>query len=214
MKTISILIIAFIFTLTVNAKTTNTEITKANSEGFTVSLESVVDNMDSSYTIVIRVANNGKNSFTCKELSDISIEAMPGTYSNINIFAIMGDVTFSSFTDGPDLGVVPFQGFKYNGFKNLGRDKSGSFKIIYTISGNLQDQRISLSTGLNNWIVRFTTKDFENIMNINKANIAKIKNSDIDYLMQNTSKNTINTKKNVKNDIFSTEGQFLAVDIL
>ncbi len=208
MKTISTLIIAVLFSIVLHAKTTNYEVTKANSEGFTVTIESVTDNMDSSYTIVLRVANNGKNSFSCKELANFSVEAMQGSFTNVGLNVVAGPISYASYSEGPNLGVEPFQGFKFNGFKNIGRDKAGSFKITYTINGPLQSQRVSCNTGMDSWIVRFNAKDFENVMLINKNNNETISktNKSLDTIFEINKKNTNNSKQDKNQFDFSTIG--------
>ncbi|MEI6821756.1 MAG: hypothetical protein WCL51_07450 [Bacteroidota bacterium] len=216
MKTLTTSLIAFLFLFAINTRAEKYEITRTNSEGFTVAIESVVDNHDDTYSIVLRVANTGRNAFSCKELSQFAVEALPGTYSNVSLYLLAGTMSYASLNEGPNLGTEPFQGFKYTGIKNIGRDKAGTFTVSYTLNGNLQDQRISCNTGSNSWIVRFSVKDFENVRDLNKSNEKNItlKNNTIE--LRHKDKNIldaeIKVESNLDNDAITSVLQTLAFD--
>lgn len=141
------------------------EVTKTNGGGFTTTIESVVDNCDGTHTIVLRVEHNGCGGPNCKELSHYSIEAEPGTYSDVDIEIRQGQMTYGSIDLGPNLGSDPFDGFKIDNTKKIGGGKAGVFAITYTLEGGLQDQRASAKAGQNRQIVSFTIADFEYVMN-------------------------------------------------
>ncbi len=141
------------------------EITKTNGGGFTTTIESVVDNCDGSYTIVLRIEHNGCGGPSCKTLSHYSVEADPGTYSDVSIDIREGQMTYTELELGPNLGSDPFQGFKIDGVSKIGGGKAGIFAITYTLSGGLQDQRISAKAGQNSQIASFDVEDFEYVMN-------------------------------------------------
>jgi len=215
MKTLSTSLIAILFLLTINTRAAKYEITKANSEGFTVTIESVVDNLDDTYSIVLRVANTGRNAFSCKELSQFAVEALPGTYSNVSLSLVAGTMSYASLNEGPNLGTEPFQGFKYVGIKDIGRDKAGTFTVSYTLNGNLQDQRISCNTGSNSWIVRFSVKDFENVRDLNKSNdniTMKYNNIQLNHNDKNVLDTQMSKQTNTDNDAITSVLQTLAFD--
>jgi len=215
MKTLSTSLIAILFLLTINTRAAKYEITKANSEGFTVTIESVVDNLDDTYSIVLRVANTGRNAFSCKELSQFAVEALPGTYSNVSLSLVAGTMSYASLNEGPNLGTEPFQGFKYVGIKDIGRDKAGTFTVSYTLNGNLQDQRISCNTGSNSWIVRFSVKDFENVRDLNKSNdniTMKYNNIQLNHNDKNVLDTQMSKQTNTDNDAITNVLQTLAFD--
>ncbi len=141
------------------------EITKTNGGGFTTTIESVVDNCDGSYTIVLRIEHNGCGGPSCKTLSHYSVEADPGTYTDVSIDIREGQMTYTELELGPNLGSDPFQGFKIDGVSKIGGGKAGIFAITYTLSGGLQDQRTSAKAGQNSQIASFDVEDFEYVMN-------------------------------------------------
>ncbi|MFY8191229.1 MAG: hypothetical protein ACOVK9_09715 [Bacteroidia bacterium] len=53
---------------------------------------------------------NGCGGPNCKELSHLSIEAAPGTYSAISRTVLSGGFTYGILVMGPILGSDPFQG--------------------------------------------------------------------------------------------------------
>jgi len=141
------------------------EISKDHGQGFTTSIESVVDNCDGTHTIVLRVDHDGCSGPSCKELSNYSIEATPGTYSNMSVNVTSGGMTFSNIDNGPNLGAqIPFQGFKVDGISGIGGGMAGSFTVTYTLSGGLQDQQVSVKPGPNVLVETFTIADFESVM--------------------------------------------------
>ena len=104
---IYLIIIAFAFlgfTRTASA-VVSCEITKENGDGFTTTIE-WVECEDGLYTIILRVESDGSG----KELSHYSVEADPGTYSDIIVEVIEGNLTWEGIDYGPNLGSDPFQG--------------------------------------------------------------------------------------------------------
>lgn len=142
------------------------EITKNNGGGFSTTIKSVVCNPNNTYTIVLHVTHNGCGGPRCKELSHLSIEAAPGTYSNISLQVLSGSMTGGNLVMGPNLGSDPFQGFKFDNTKNIGGGKAGVLQITYTLT-SLQNQRVSAKAGTNGQIVNFSVADFTYVMNCN-----------------------------------------------
>ncbi|MFN4299689.1 MAG: LruC domain-containing protein [Thermaurantimonas sp.] len=142
------------------------EITKVNGGGFSTTIKSVVCNPNNTYTIVLHVTHNGCGGPRCRELSHLSIEAAPGTYSNMSLQVLSGSMTGGNLVVGPNLGSDPFQGFKFDNTKNIGGGKAGVLKITYTLT-SLQNQRVSAKAGTNGQIVNFSVADFTYVMNCN-----------------------------------------------
>ena len=106
--------------------------------GFSTSIESVVYNgLDSagidSHTITIRIENDGCTDPECKSLNHYAIEALPGTYSEISHETIEGIITYGGINIGPQLGGVPFDGFRIANINGIGNGVAGVFNITYTI---------------------------------------------------------------------------------
>ena len=146
----------------------NCEVTKVNGGGFTTTIQSVVCS-GNTYTIVLRVDHDGCSGPSCQELSHYSVEADPGTYSNVSVHVISGIMTYSGIDLGPNLGSDPFGGFKIDGTNDIGDGFAGSFTITYTITGPLQDQQVSAKAGQNGQIVGFTAQEFASVMNCNNT---------------------------------------------
>lgn len=185
MKTISGIIIAMIVSIAISTNASNCSITKINGGGFTTKIESVINNCNSTYTISLIVTHDGSGGPLNKELSHFSVEAIPGTYSNVSLTVLSGSMTYSSYTPGPNLGVDPFQGFKFDGTSNIGGGKAGSFRVTYTLSGNLQNQRVSCKAGTNGQIVNFSVADFEYVRDCNNTNCNAIADTDGDGCFDN-----------------------------
>ncbi len=165
---LSLIIIQILFVFgmrSMAAPVVSCEVTKINGGGFTTTIESVVDNCDGTHTIVLRVEHNGCGGPNCKDLSHYSVEAEPGTYSDVSVEIREGQMTYGSIDMGPNLGSDPFDGFKIDNTKKIGGGKAGIFAITYTLSGGLQDQRTSAKAGQNGQIVSFDEDDFEYVMN-------------------------------------------------
>lgn len=158
------LLAAFVTSNFVSAQSSACEITKINGGGFSTAIKSVVCNPNNTYTIVLHVTHNGCGGPSCKELSHLSIEAAPGTYSNMSLQVISGSMTGGNLVNGPNLGSDPFQGFKFDKTKNIGGGKAGVLQITYTLT-SLQNQRVSAKAGTAGQIVNFSVADFTYVMN-------------------------------------------------
>ncbi|MCF8304059.1 MAG: LruC domain-containing protein [Bacteroidales bacterium] len=139
------------------------EITKTNGGGFTTTITSVEENQDGTYTIVLTVEHDGCGGPGCKELSHYSVEADPGTYSDISVNVISGGMTYGQIDYGPNLGSDPFDGFKIDGISGIGGGDAGVFTITYTLD-ELQDQQTSAKAGPNPQIAEFEEDDFEDVL--------------------------------------------------
>jgi len=159
-----------VFTQFALAQDPNCEITKVNGGGFTTTIQSVVNNCDGTYTFVLRVDHDGCSGPSCKELSHYSVEAIPGTYSNVSVQVLSGGMTYTNIDLGPNLGSDPFQGFKVDGTDGIGGGQAGSFTITYTMT-SIQNQRASAKAGTDPQMVTFNSElDFTYVMNCNNTN--------------------------------------------
>ncbi len=146
----------------------NCTVTKANGGGFFTTITSVVNN-GGSYTIVLTIEHNGCPGPGCKELSHYSVEADVGTYSNVSVNIISGNMTYGSIDMGPNLGGDPFDGFKIDDTEDIGDGEAGVFTITYTID-YLQDQQTSAKAGQNSQIASFVVADFQQVLNCSGGN--------------------------------------------
>ena len=142
------------------------DVSKDNGGGFSTTIQSVVCNPGGTYTIILRVEHNGCPGPVCKELSHYSVEADPGTYSNISVSVISGGMTYTNIDNGPNLASDPFDGFKVDGTAGIGDGMAGIFTITYTLA-SLQDQQVSAKAGTDGQIAAFAISDFESVMNCN-----------------------------------------------
>lgn len=131
-------------------------IEKDNGGGFETAISNVVDN-GNNYTITLTVVHNGCGGPACKELSHYSVEADPGSYSDMSVSGISGRID-----RGPNLGSDPFDGFKIDNTSGIGDGQAGTFTVTYTLD-DLQDQRTSAKAGPNSQITLFTEDEFENV---------------------------------------------------
>jgi len=141
------------------------EVSKDQGQGFSTTIQSVVNNCDGEYEIILRVEHDGCPGPTCKELSHYTVEATPGTYSNITVGNVNGDFTYGNINMGPNQGGTPYDGFKVDGTSGLGDGQAGSFTISYTLEGGLQDQQVGAKVGPDYLIKTFTVADFESVIN-------------------------------------------------
>jgi LruC domain-containing protein len=171
------LIASFLILLSITSEAV--QITKSNGMGYSTTIESVVNNCNGTYTISLTLTHNGCGDPNCKSLSHLSIEALPGTYSNITKSVISGNFT-GTLINGPNLGSDPFSGFKFDNVSGIGGGSAGSVRIIYTISGSLQSQRVSAKAGTSGNIVTFTVSDFSYVMINNSTNCNQSNGTDGD----------------------------------
>jgi len=159
----------FAFSLQVNAQSSCSS-TLSHGSGFTTSIESVYylgvnPSGDPMHTVTLRVENDGCTGPDCKSLNQYSIEALPGTYSDISHVVLVGNMTANGINMGPNLGGTPFQGFRIASINGIGNGEAGIFLVEYTLTGGLQNQRTQIKASSNQTIVEFSISDFEAVMN-------------------------------------------------
>ena len=174
-------ILFMVFSFAGHAQDNPCDVTKVNGGGFTTTIQSVVCNPGSNtHTIILRVEHDGCPGPACKELSHYSIEADPGTYSNVSVSVISGGMTYSNIDLGPNLGSDPFDGFKIDGTSGIGDGNAGVFTVTYTLSGGLQAQQTSAKAGGNSQIASFTVSNFESVMTCNGTGCPPVEDCDGD----------------------------------
>lgn len=173
MKTkINKLILPVIFLLTALGISTSTYSQGRNvcayeqhiADGYYATIWSVVDNGDGTYTIQIKVWNDGSGGD--KELSHASFEADAGTYSDVSVVDYSPNFGEEYEIDlGPNLGGDPFQGFKIDETSGFGNGVAGWFIVQYTLDAPFQDQYVLVKHGLNRDKKKFNPADFQQVLN-------------------------------------------------
>ena len=103
--------------------------------GYSTTISSVTENGNGSHTIILNVKHNGCSGGQCKALAHFSVEAIPGTYSNVSIEVITGSFNYTNINMGPDLGGDPFSRFRLSSTPGFGNRAPGEFTITYTLTG-------------------------------------------------------------------------------
>jgi hypothetical protein len=160
----------FIFSAYNLSAQTGCEVSKDHGQCYSTKISSVISNGNNSYTIVLIVSNSGCPGPGCKKMTHYSVEADPGTYSNISVHTLTGNFTYSSINFGPNIG-CPFQGFRINGTNGMGNGQASSFSVTYTLTGGLQDEQAMVKTNSSNLIVSFSLADFQSVLNCADQNI-------------------------------------------
>ncbi len=165
-KVLAVLGLVFsVFSFSTLSAQANCGVTLTHAEGYTSTISSVVDNGDDSFTITLTVSNDG--CIGCKAINRYSIQAEPGTYSDISVEALEGNFTFNNLDLGPDVRCFAFDGFGLVGINGLGNGNAGSFSITYTLSGGLQDQVVQPRAPFTPLPLLFTTEDFQTVLACN-----------------------------------------------
>jgi hypothetical protein len=191
-------------------------------QGYTSSISSVTENSNGTHTIVLIVANDGCPGPACKKLNQYSVEADPGTYSNISIQTISGNFSYANINFGPNLGGDPFQGFRVNNTNGMGNGQAASFSITYTLTGPLQDQQVLAKAGSDNLIVTFIAGEFQDVFDCQNQLIfpyylppAGGKASDlIGPELTALYNKYVSTGTAVSDDIFQIDGSGVYIDVL
>lgn len=132
-------------------------------DGYYAAIWSVVDNGDNTYTIQIKVRNDGSGGD--KEISHSVIEADGGTYSDVSITDHSANFSYGNIDLGPNIGNNwPFQGFKVDGTSGFGNGVVGYFIMEYTLDAPFQDQFVGVKHGPNSDKVKFYPADFQQVL--------------------------------------------------
>jgi subtilisin family serine protease len=189
-------------------------IEKFHGEGFSTTITSVIENGDGSNTITLLVISDGCPSPECKSMSHYSVEALPGTYSDVSVEVVSGNMTYGSIYMGPNLGSDPFDGFKIDSIKWIGGGIAGEFKITYTLTGGLQNQQTNAKTGSSSLLVAFSMEEFQAVLDCSSANIfpyyappegGKLENSLIGPELNSLYFTYLNTGTAVSDNIFQID---------
>lgn len=131
-------------------------------EGYTTSISGVTDNGDGSYTIVLTVINDGCAG--CRKLNAFTVEADPGTYSNVSVQVLYGPFSYANIDLGPNLSGTSLTGFRINNTNGMGNGNASAFTITYTLTGGFQDQQTIGKAGPNSLESSFSAADFQNVL--------------------------------------------------
>lgn len=152
------------YTYTPPAAAHGCAIRKEHGGGYATEITSVTNN-GGSYTITLTGSHEGCQGGTCKELSHYSIEAASGTHSNHSYQITSGAMNVGELDPGPELGNDAFNyGFKLDECQGIGDGQVGEFTVTYTLTGNLQDQRVAVKTGSSTMTVDFAASEFEQVL--------------------------------------------------
>ncbi|MEZ5195706.1 MAG: S8 family serine peptidase [Bacteroidales bacterium] len=143
---------------------------KDHGQGFSTAISNVTDNGNNSYTIVLDVKSNGCSG-SCKAMAHYAVQAQPGTYSDVFVTLISGNLNYNNIDLGPDLGGTPFQGFRITGTSGFGNGNPGEFLVTYTLTGGLQTQQALVKAGNKDLIVTFSAAEFQEFIDCNSSNI-------------------------------------------
>lgn len=196
-------------------------ITFTHGQGFTTTLSSVTANNDDSHTIVLVVAHDGTTGQGYSRMMNYSVEADPGTYSNIIVQPLTGNFSYLNVEPGPSLPGAPFQGFRINRTNNIGPGMPASFSITFTLTGILQDQQVMVKTFSNQFVSLIQDDDFEEVYDCLFPEIipyyeppAGGKTSDLIGAELTSLHNTyINNGSYISNDIFQIVDTLVIIDV-
>ncbi len=164
-----ILFLLFILTSSLTAQS-SCDLEKDQGQGFSTAISNVVDLGNGTYTIVLDVKSNGCSG-SCKAMAHYSVQAAPGTYSNVFVTVIDGNLNYNNIDLGPNLGGDPFQGFRITGTSGFGNGIPGEFTMTYTLSGGLQDQQTLVKAGKKDLIASFSASEFQAVLDCLSSNI-------------------------------------------
>lgn len=136
--------------------------TVALAQGYSTSISGVADNGNGSYTIVLTVLNDGCAG--CKKLNAFTVEADPGTYSNVSVQVLFGPFTYANIDLGPNLSGTSLTGFRINNTNGMGNGNAAGFTVTYTLTGGFQDQQTVAKAGSNILNTYFSAADFQSVL--------------------------------------------------
>ena len=131
-------------------------------QGYTVSISNVTTNANGTHTITLTVINNGCAG--CKKLNSLTVQAAPGTYSNVIVQTLSGAFTWASISMGPTLSQTTVTGFRINNTNGIGNGQSAAFTVTYTLSGPFQNQQVILKTSSPTLTSSFTAANFQAVL--------------------------------------------------
>ncbi|MCB0768436.1 MAG: hypothetical protein KDB95_14600, partial [Flavobacteriales bacterium] len=135
--------------------------TVTQAQGYTTSISDVTANPNGSYTIVLTVLNNGCSG--CRKLNSFTVQAAPGTYSDVSVQVLYGPFSYANIDMGPSLSGTSMTGFRINNTNGMGNGNASAFTITYTVT-SLQNQQTIGKAGPNTLSTSFTTADFQAVL--------------------------------------------------
>ena len=139
-------------------------------QGYTTDIQSVTATSSGQFTIVLSLKHDTCGPPACNEINHYAVQAIPGTYSNVSaVFVSVGSGN-PTINLGPDIGGVPFQGFRITGLGNFGSGP-GEILVTYTLTGGLQNQRTLVKAGNSSMPVDFSIAVFQSVLDCNNQSI-------------------------------------------
>lgn len=140
---------------------TNCANTVTQAQGYSTSISGVTQNANGSYTITLTVLNDGCSG--CRKLNAFTVQAAPGTYSNVSVQVLYGPFSYANIDMGPNLSGTSLTGFRINNTNGMGNGNAAAFTITYTVT-TLQNQQTIGKAGPNTLSTSFTTADFQAVL--------------------------------------------------
>ncbi len=131
-------------------------------DGYYAAIWYVEDNGDNTYTIQIKIRNDGSGGDL--ELSHASFEADENTYSDVDVIDQSSNFSYGSIDMGWNLGIDPINGFKVEETEGIGNGDAGWFITEYVLDAPFQDQNVLVKHGFNSDMVLFTASDFQQVL--------------------------------------------------
>jgi hypothetical protein len=157
----AVLLFFFALLFTTLQAQTNCANTVSLAQGYSTSINSVTANANGTYTIVLQVLNNGCSG--CKKLNSFTVQAVPGTYSNVSVAVLYGPFSFANIAMGPTLSGTSLTGFRINNTNGMGNGNASAFTVTYTVT-SLQNQQVVLKAGSSTLTQSFSTADFQAVL--------------------------------------------------
>lgn len=210
----------FFFTLALRGQD-DCDVTKSHGSGYTTTIASVAPDGEGGYDITLIVTHNGCGGNSCRALSSYAVQAAPGTYSDISVEVLSGQMTYRMINMGPTLPGSGFQGFRIEPIGGIGFGIAGSFAVSYSISGPLQNQIAQTRLLNTNKNVSFTAAEFESVMICGGENISPYypppddgKNFDlIGAELTSLYEVYINSGSYISDDIFQIVGDNVLIEV-
>jgi subtilisin family serine protease len=136
-------------------------VTRYLGQAYFSTISNIEENADGDYEITLTITR--LNCWFCRKMTRLSIEADPGTYSNVEVETLSGTALSPSINYGPNLGGDPFQGFRINNVNGMLNGQAVGFRVKYTLSGAFQNQKVRSKAGIFTCQANFTDDHFQSV---------------------------------------------------
>ncbi|NTW26077.1 MAG: S8 family serine peptidase, partial [Lentimicrobium sp.] len=197
------------------------EIIKNHGQGYSTTIQSVTDIGNNKFNIVLSLKHNDCGPPACKKITHYAVEASPGTYSGISAVFVSGGSGNPTINYGPNIGGLPFRGFRITGLGNFGQG-SGELLVSYTLTGSLQNQRVQVKAANYSLIVNFSAADFQSVLDCSNNSIfpyypPPVNGKSLTLIgpeLTSLYETYIATGEVISNDIFSITGENVLIEIV